>query len=144
MEHPFIKNASGTPKCACCGGENKLTLQPLREQPWAYECDSEKCNEVGQKEIAKRVRKYGLSYAEYAEIHQRQGGKCPICMEPIGRFREGIVIDHRHSCCPPGRKGCGECVRGILHRTCNLALGHSKDDPDNAERAATYLREDFF
>ncbi|MEV5984699.1 endonuclease VII domain-containing protein [Streptomyces sp. NPDC052051] len=142
MKHPFI-DASGTHKCACCGGENNLTFQPLRlPNPWAYECDSDKCNQ-DQQEIAKRVRKYGVTYNTYAEIHEYQGGRCPICTEPIGKFREGIVIDHDHSCCPPGRKACGRCVRGILHRNCNLAIGFLRDNADSAERAADYLREEF-
>ncbi|MFE4635373.1 endonuclease VII domain-containing protein [Streptomyces sp. NPDC056773] len=133
---------SGTPKCAGCGGLNERRFVSSRgETEWAYTCDSAQCNE-DQKEIAKRVRRYGVSYETYAEIHQYQGGRCPICTEPIGKFREGIVIDHDHSCCP-GRKACGSCVRGILHRNCNLAIGFLRDDPDRADRAAEYLREGF-
>ncbi|MGX9228632.1 endonuclease VII domain-containing protein [Streptomyces albus] len=137
-----MQTIKGTAKCACCGGMNERRFVVSgNETVWAFICDSPKCNE-DQQEIAKRVRKYGLSYDQYAEIHQYQRGKCPICAEPIGKFRPGIVIDHDHSCCP-GRKSCGRCVRGILHHQCNIALGMLRDDPDNAERAADYLREEF-
>ncbi|MFJ6016824.1 endonuclease VII domain-containing protein [Streptomyces sp. NPDC092952] len=133
----------GTAKCACCGGKNERRfVSSGNETVWAYTCDSVKCNE-DQQDIARRVRRYGLSYEQYAEIHQYQRGKCPICDEPIGKFRQGIVIDHDHSCCLPGRTACGNCVRGILHRECNSALGFLRDDADRAERAADYLREEF-
>lgn len=46
---------------------------------------------------------------------EAQGGVCPLCMKPIDLSipREG-VIDHDHE--------SGEC-RGVLHRSCNAALG---------------------
>lgn len=46
---------------------------------------------------------------------REQGGTCPLCLLPIDLSipREGVV-DHDHE--------TGEC-RGILHRSCNAALG---------------------
>jgi hypothetical protein len=34
-----------------------------------------------------------------------------------------IFIDHDHACCP-GKRSCGRCLRGLLHRTCNVAVGY--------------------
>jgi hypothetical protein len=139
VKHPFI-NASGTPKCACCGGENQLTLQPLRlPNPWAYECDSQKCNE-DQKEILRRAARHKISYETYSKIHEYQRGRCPICTKLLGKFDKNTVIDHDHSCCS-GSTSCGSCVRGILHRQCNSVIGYLGDDPDTFERVAYYLRE---
>ena len=46
---------------------------------------------------------------------QEQGGKCPLCLEPIDLNIKGEgVVDHNHA--------TGE-IRGILHRSCNAAEG---------------------
>lgn len=66
-------------------------------------------------------RTYGLTLEE-AETLLAKG--CGICGEA------GTVIDHDHE--------TGE-VRGALCRTCNLGLGHFKDDPGLLERALKYL-----
>ncbi|MEU4303701.1 endonuclease VII domain-containing protein (plasmid) [Streptomyces viridifaciens] len=103
-----------------------------------YVCDSVKCNE-DQQRIARRAKRHGITYDRYSEIHLNQGGRCPVCGEHLGKFDKDVVIDHDHSCCPK-RTSCGECVRGILHRRCNSAIGYLRDDPDTFERIAEYLR----
>lgn len=129
----------GTPRCACCGGRNeRIFVCGGGETVGMYVCDSAKCNE-DQKEIARRVERHGITYDRYAEIRLRQRGQCPVCAEHLGKFNENIVIDHDHSCCDRPRS-CGSCVRGILHRRCNAAIGHLGDDPDKMERTAAYLR----
>lgn len=48
-------------------------------------------------------------------ILKEQGGKCPVCELPIDMTIKGeAVCDHNHI---SGR------VRGVLHRSCNAALG---------------------
>ncbi len=59
----------------------------------------------------------------------------PIC-EVCGSSQK-LVIDHDHSCCP-GKGSCGECIRGILCTSCNLAEGHIKNS-QNAKRLFEYL-----
>ncbi|MGW6396510.1 endonuclease domain-containing protein [Streptomyces sp. NPDC055103] len=129
----------GTPKCACCGGQNERRFVASgRETVWAYVCDSVKCNE-DQQQIAKRAARHGITYDRYSEIHLNQGGRCPVCGEHLGKFDKDVVIDHDHSCCPK-KTSCGSCVRGILHRRCNSVIGYLGDDPDKFERIAEYLR----
>jgi hypothetical protein len=58
-------------------------------------------------------------------FHDAQGdGACAICGKPAS------VVDHRHS--------DGE-VRGLHCNSCNLGIGHFRDDPAILERAILYL-----
>jgi len=86
---------------------------------------------------ASRIRyQYGITIEEYEQI-QAQG--CAICgaMESTGRS-SSMHVDHDHSCCP-GKRSCGQCVRGVLCTSCNQGLGRFKDDPDRLVAAAIYL-----
>jgi len=85
-------------------------------------------------------RRYRLRLDTYNALLLKQGGKCAICgtTDP-GDVRAGrFHIDHDHACCP-GSRSCGECVRGLLCRGCNTALGNFGDDPDRLLAAAAYL-----
>lgn len=84
-----------------------------------------------------RLRSYGLTDEKYAEILDRQGGACAAC----GQSAEGVVlvVDHDHSCCDGAKTSCGKCVRGLLCKKCNLALGHAGDDADRLRGLVEYL-----
>lgn len=87
----------------------------------------------------KRLRKYGLTPEGYTALVERQGGLCPICLEPLVELDGPAVngsgdwnlpsIDHCHD---TGR------VRGVLHRRCNLAIEFLLAD-DALRRARRYL-----
>ncbi|WJN63238.1 endonuclease [Streptomyces phage phiScoe45] len=75
---------------------------------------------------------YGLTPAEREAL----GHNCHIC------GAGGVMaIDHDHACCP-GERSCGACVRGVLCRKCNLALGHFDDDITRLRAAINYLEVD--
>ena len=65
-----------------------------------------------------------------------QGGGCAICGRKYPEFI--LSQDHDHRCCP-GKKSCGKCVRGMLCRFCNHALGNVKDNPETLRRMLHYL-----
>jgi len=86
----------------------------------------------------KRIEQtYSLSPAEYEALLAIQGGVCAICRRATGKVRR-LAVDHDHSCCD-GPTSCGRCVRGLLCKPCNRMLGHLRDDPEAARRAAEYL-----
>lgn len=80
--------------------------------------------------IYQRTRRYGLSPSAYEALIDIHNGRCRLCKQPFAD--ESPYIDHCHK---TGR------VRGLLHRTCNLLLGHAKDDPEILRLAAQYLEE---
>lgn len=83
-------------------------------------------------------RKFNLTASEYDEMLRGQGGVCAICGQPERLMRQGrtrrLAIDHDHQ---TGR------VRGLLCASCNVVLGHLRDDPEWAAtfvaRMTTYL-----
>lgn len=83
---------------------------------------------------------YRLTLERFHALLDEQGGRCAICDsddpgdERAGRFH----VDHDHACCP-GRRSCGQCIRGLLCRACNTALGNFGDDRARLLRAAEYL-----
>lgn len=79
--------------------------------------------------------KYGLSVLQAIQI-LNSGYTCDICDTEIGRF--SINVDHDHSCCP-GQGTCGNCIRGLLCRACNRAIGSFSEDRENIRKALSYL-----
>ena len=94
----------------------------------------------GQKGLCKShvnwAGKYGLSVLQTVQI-LNSPYTCDVC----GRDLEGgrhINVDHDHSCCP-GQGTCGKCVRGLLCRACNRAIGSFGEDAETLKHAVTYL-----
>ena len=80
-------------------------------------------------------RVYGLDWETYTAMYEKQKGGCAICKTPIGLYgAEGqapvLHVDHCHET---------EKVRGLLCRTCNVGLGHFKDNATVLRLAAEYL-----
>jgi hypothetical protein len=81
--------------------------------------------------------KYGLDRDSYNRLVDSQGGRCAIC----GIVPELLlVVDHDHSCCP-GKKTCGECVRGLLCNRCNTGIGYLQDSAAILTSAARYIED---
>lgn len=73
--------------------------------------------------------KYGMTLEDVQLLEDAQGGVCAICSAvPDGKLN----VDHDHE---TGK------VRGLLCRSCNLALGFFRDSRDLLEAASAYLGE---
>jgi hypothetical protein len=70
-----------------------------------------------------RIASYGLTQEQFDRLVDAQQNSCGMCRKP---FEEGqlIHVDHDHTCCRRKNRSCGECIRGLLCHTCNIALGH--------------------
>lgn len=86
-------------------------------------------NEVDLRETARHrrhelARTYRLSIERYDALLEAQDFRCAVCEES---FIETPQVDHDHSCCDDSQ-ACGECIRGLLCRRCNVILGQAHDD----------------
>lgn len=79
-------------------------------------------------------KRHHLQEEEYNNLLVKFNGKCHICKK-----NEATSIDHDHSCCESGKRSCGKCVRGILCRGCNTALGSLKEDPETIRSLLKYI-----
>jgi hypothetical protein len=70
-------------------------------------------------------KKYGITFEQYMEMVDDQGGFCAICRDP-----PPFVVDHCHV---TGK------VRGLLCVTCNLGLGGFRDNIKSLYTAIRYL-----
>ena len=70
---------------------------------------------------------YGITPEQHDAMLAEQAGACAICDTPLGSDPH---VDHCHET---------KEVRGLLCRTCNLGLGHFKDNTARLSRAIAYL-----
>lgn len=78
---------------------------------------------------------------DFGALWEKQQGMCACCglpMKTTGKDHDSVCVDHDWKCCPK-RKSCGQCVRGLIHRNCNLILGYAKDQKEVLQKAVEYL-----
>ena len=81
--------------------------------------------------------KYGLTPERFQALLDEQDNKCAICYRYFSKTLP-YQVDHDHACCP-GEYTCGDCVRNLLCRDCNLSLGRFQDSIPILESAIEYL-----
>lgn len=62
----------------------------------------------------KLIQRFGITVAEYDDMHDAQNGLCKVCGNPEELDRR-LAVDHNHQ---TGK------VRGLLCFKCNVILGH--------------------
>ena len=80
------------------------------------------------------ITRHGLTGAQFDSMVESQGGNCAVC----GNVLRTPCVDHDKSCCP-GQWSCGSCIRGVVCKKHNTALGGFNDNPALLRRAADYL-----
>lgn len=79
-----------------------------------------------------KVRKVGLTLAEYDAMVLARGGLCDICGKKPVEQRGSLCVDHDHET---------NTIRGLLCSPCNRGLGLLGDTAESVGRAARYLAE---
>ena len=82
-----------------------------------------------------RLRRYGLTHAQYDAMLEAQGGVCGLCGKvETHRGRNGevsrLAVDHDH---------VTGSIRALLCHSCNTGVGLFLDDPALLRRAADYI-----
>lgn len=101
-------------------------IKKYKERSRKYNRENKEKLKIYHREL--RLKQYGLTISSYNAMLERQKWLCAICGNP--KEKRNFVVDHCHA---TGR------VRGIIHYSCNLALGNAKDNPDILRKAAAYL-----
>jgi hypothetical protein len=136
------------PECKTCNLAEKARRhaenpEPARERTRAWheipenrertKANHERYKQDGRKAISNRrshlKRKYGITLEEYEERLTAQGGVCAICRRPP-RPDISLHVDHNHV--------TGE-LRGLLCFSCNITVGHVREDADHLASIARYL-----
>jgi Recombination endonuclease VII len=74
---------------------------------------------------------YGVTEDEFKILIDNQLNKCLLCCAEFGKDNKPHV-DHDHD---------KKLVRGLLCHSCNVGLGHFKDNVDTLQRAINYLNK---
>src|SRR5690242_16430778 len=72
-------------------------------------------------------RRYDLSLADYKQMIKDQDSRCAICGKTSNKT---LHVDHNHT---TGK------VRKLLCSSCNLMIGHAKENPYILQAAMNYL-----
>jgi hypothetical protein len=85
-----------------------------------------------------RAKRHGLTPEQLLQLYKEQKGCCAVCKKewPLKK----LDIDHDHRCCAGGGS-CGKCVRGLLCRAHNKALGLVHDNSEELKAMLVYLEE---
>lgn len=93
---------------------------------------------IRKQRLANTLKRMGLTL----EWYDAQIKECGICRVTKPGGRGYWHMDHDHQCCPYGvRQGCAKCVRGLLCHSCNVGLGHFKDNISLLLAAVVWLKK---
>jgi Recombination endonuclease VII len=109
---------------------HKEQISEYARRKWRTDPDHREKHRVRNRQAQRRMvfrKVYGISWADYEAMFERQGGACAICK----RTGVTLCVDHCHL--------TGE-VRGLLCIRCNSAIGFCSDDPAVLQAAAAYLQ----
>lgn len=124
QKNPMGRNPRACPQCRSADYESRRPPRSVTAQ---------------QRYAWSLVRQYGMTPEQRDAMAERQGHKCALCGRPESPDRR-LHVDHDHACCPSPGMSCGKCVRGLICRPCNNALGLLGDNVEAAQRMVAYLR----
>jgi hypothetical protein len=134
----------GTKVCTNCGVEKDINEFYLRGGSYSPNSRKSKCKTCDIARVRKRhqenpertknndlKRLYGITLNEYNQMLMEQNYCCRTCgtTEAGGKYGK-FMVDHCHS---TGK------VRGLLCKSCNIALGEIKDNRQTLLNMVEYL-----
>ena len=79
----------------------------------------------------KLKNRYNITPKQLEVMYEEQDNSCKICNIHKDDTKIGLVVDHCHKTLE---------VRGLLCHSCNVSLGHLKDDTELLYKAIQYLK----
>ncbi len=159
----FAKRIGNTYQCKGCGqykpdSEWYFQWKKRKDRRYKVRCSCRACMNKKSMEQVEKIKKdpewharylkrrreqrwrdaYGITEAQYMEMHDRQGGLCAICRQPETHRNPKtgpivpLSVDHDHA---TGK------VRALLCHACNDGLGKFKDNLQVMQAAVDYLRQ---
>ena len=133
---------TGTKICTTCKVEKNIDEFYFRGGKYSPNSRKSKCKECDKKRLAENYdpikyqeqhlkRSYGITLNEYNQMLMKQNYCCRTCgtTEPGGKHGK-FMVDHCHST---------NEVRGLLCKSCNIALGEVKDNRQTLMNMLEYL-----
>jgi hypothetical protein len=142
MSRPI--QTEGTKVCTNCGIEKDINQFYLRGGKYSPNSRKSKCKECDKKRVAETYakdpsiyqnnhlkRNYGITLDDYNQMLIEQNHCCRTCgtTDPGGKHGR-FMVDHCHST---------DKVRGLLCKSCNIALGEIKDNRQTLRNMLQYL-----
>jgi len=104
---------------------------------WAWDKDNPGKKRLFNRKVHVKAT-YGLDWSDLVVMYNKAEGRCEVCgtfleLAPDKGERDlAACVDHDHQ---------SGNVRGILCRSCNVALGHFKDSKERVYNAFKYLEK---
>lgn len=119
-------------KAACKACTNARRRSKRQESPHVYRERNRRYRERNRGKVRDNYlrKNFGIGLSDYNEMLKEQAGKCAVCLTPEVELPQALSVDHCHA--------TGQ-VRGLLCKSCNLALGNLRDSRDAIIRALVYL-----
>ena len=76
-------------------------------------------------------RNYGVTVEQYDAMHTAQSGRCAIC-GGVNANGKRLAVDHDHET---------GLIRELLCLSCNLVIGHARDNPETLRAGALYVEK---
>lgn len=89
-----------------------------------------RCCSIRARESTWKSQGIDCTWEDYLGLVELQQNRCAICGEPPTAHYGRLTLDHNHAT---------GGVRGLLCHSCNVAIGHLRDNPTIARSAAEYL-----
>ena len=121
--------------CETCGNSNSDYRAKFCKSCWVNRSVDGKNLTYRRHQMKK---KYSLTLEKYDEILKLQNNSCAICKTHSSEFKDSLYVDHDRSCCP-SKITCGNCIRGLLCKKCNFALGLLNDNEAIMQEALNYI-----
>jgi hypothetical protein len=99
----------------------------IRKHKW-YQTESGKLSSAN----TKLKKRFGITLEQFNQMYIVQNGKCLICDATESNLGHRLAVDHCHI---TGK------IRGLLCKSCNVGIGHLKDNIETLKRAIKYLEK---